>query len=477
VQDEMLFIHRGDSSVVTSSVTLMGPETYDNLGNEIYLTNNRLPKGTGKEHLVDSNISDDGTTISLISRVLSGSSATFNGCLGIGTANPSQKLHVVGTGDSTKARFELIGTAGINEVLQIANTANYNPNRGVKMGLYVNSGSNSNQLGAEIGAAVSSVTSAYLFLSTTNSGTTSEKVRIIADGNVGIGNTSPQARLDLGTGYGASGEKFFIYNDNNTSALAGTKVGFYMDRFGLSNNSTYVFPTSTANPGSYIMASKDTAGTTLVARVTVLGESGYVGIGTTSPSATLDVVGAVRGYSYALTSDAVFRGGLYPYKFISGTGTDYGVTIFAEGGTGNGNIYFCPGGSATRAMTLTTNGNLLINSTSEKTTTAGKLQVTGGIHSSTGFYTTGVSQTVSALNTDYVIKAGAYSGLIVIRDNTNGGSGVWLADPNMGFIQIANNMPGAFTISWNGSNTVLRKTSGNVPINLGIAFYSNEFYG
>jgi hypothetical protein len=65
VQDEMLFIHRGDSSVVTSSVTLMGPETYDNVGNEIYLTNNRLPKGTGKEHLVDSNISDDGTTIKL----------------------------------------------------------------------------------------------------------------------------------------------------------------------------------------------------------------------------------------------------------------------------------------------------------------------------------------------------------------------------------------------------------------------------
>ena len=58
VQDEMLFIHRGDSAVVTSSVALMGPETYDNVGNEIYLTTNRLPKGTGKEHLVDSCIQD-----------------------------------------------------------------------------------------------------------------------------------------------------------------------------------------------------------------------------------------------------------------------------------------------------------------------------------------------------------------------------------------------------------------------------------
>jgi len=65
VQDEMIFVHRGDSNVVTSSVALMGPETYDNLGNETYLTNNRLPKGTGKEHLVDSNISDDGTKVTI----------------------------------------------------------------------------------------------------------------------------------------------------------------------------------------------------------------------------------------------------------------------------------------------------------------------------------------------------------------------------------------------------------------------------
>jgi hypothetical protein len=62
VQDEMLFIHRGGSAVVTSSVALMGPETYDNVGNEIYLTGNIIPKGTGKEHLVDSCIFDNGTT-------------------------------------------------------------------------------------------------------------------------------------------------------------------------------------------------------------------------------------------------------------------------------------------------------------------------------------------------------------------------------------------------------------------------------
>jgi hypothetical protein len=65
VQDEWIFVHKGNGVNLTSSVLLMGPETYDNLGTEIYLTNNRLPKATGKEHLNDSQISDDGTTVNI----------------------------------------------------------------------------------------------------------------------------------------------------------------------------------------------------------------------------------------------------------------------------------------------------------------------------------------------------------------------------------------------------------------------------
>jgi cytoskeletal protein CcmA (bactofilin family) len=65
LSDEFIFVHRGNAINVTSSVVLMGPETYDSLGNEIYPTNNRILKGTGKEHIVDSQISDDGTTVSI----------------------------------------------------------------------------------------------------------------------------------------------------------------------------------------------------------------------------------------------------------------------------------------------------------------------------------------------------------------------------------------------------------------------------
>ena len=79
VQDEFIFVHRGNGTNVTSSHFVLGPETYDDLGNEIYLTNNRLPKGTGKEHLVDSNITDTGTLITLGSNVDVTGSITITG--------------------------------------------------------------------------------------------------------------------------------------------------------------------------------------------------------------------------------------------------------------------------------------------------------------------------------------------------------------------------------------------------------------
>jgi hypothetical protein len=71
IKDEWLFIHQAIvGSPITSSVLLMGPETYNNVGNEAYLTLNRIPKGSGVEHLRDSNISDNGTTVTILSNTV-----------------------------------------------------------------------------------------------------------------------------------------------------------------------------------------------------------------------------------------------------------------------------------------------------------------------------------------------------------------------------------------------------------------------
>jgi len=76
-EDEFIFVHRGNGTNVTSSHFIMGPETFDNLGNETYLTCNVLSKGTGKEHLVDSCIFDNGTTTCIKNNLVGTGTACF----------------------------------------------------------------------------------------------------------------------------------------------------------------------------------------------------------------------------------------------------------------------------------------------------------------------------------------------------------------------------------------------------------------
>ena len=106
LQDEFIFVHRGNGTNVTSSHFVLGPETYDSLGNEIYLTNNRLPKGTGKEHLNDSNITDDGTTISLGTSTFVTGSVTASAFLGViratnGVVSGSSQVDITATTNFT----------------------------------------------------------------------------------------------------------------------------------------------------------------------------------------------------------------------------------------------------------------------------------------------------------------------------------------------------------------------------------------
>jgi hypothetical protein len=66
VNDQWLFVHQAIvGSPLTSSVLLMGPQSFDSLGSELYPTINRIVKSVNAEHLGDSNISDDGTKVSI----------------------------------------------------------------------------------------------------------------------------------------------------------------------------------------------------------------------------------------------------------------------------------------------------------------------------------------------------------------------------------------------------------------------------
>jgi hypothetical protein len=65
VHDEFIFVHRGDGTNVTSSHFLVGPQTYNDLGNETYIAANTILKSQGNEHVVASNITDTSTLVAI----------------------------------------------------------------------------------------------------------------------------------------------------------------------------------------------------------------------------------------------------------------------------------------------------------------------------------------------------------------------------------------------------------------------------
>ena len=113
INDQWIFVHQNTAGGITSSVVLMGPATFDNIGNETYLTQNRLLKGAGLEHITDSQITDDGITVSITNGLsvgtnLTASNATITGL----TANQAVftdandtliSVATTGTGDVVRA--------------------------------------------------------------------------------------------------------------------------------------------------------------------------------------------------------------------------------------------------------------------------------------------------------------------------------------------------------------------------------------
>ncbi len=110
VQDEFIFVHRGDGTNITSSVVMMGPQTYNNIGSEIYPTANLILKGTGIEHVGDSCIFDDGTTTCIKNNLIS----TGTACIG-GTSTISGNLYVGNTSTTSSIRLTGISVGGFTD--------------------------------------------------------------------------------------------------------------------------------------------------------------------------------------------------------------------------------------------------------------------------------------------------------------------------------------------------------------------------
>ena len=222
----------------------------------------------------DSNAGEDRFTIN------ADGSATFTGNVGIGIASPSSKLYVNGTTNGLQARFGGVGTG-----LGISLGQKTNPNALVSF------------------LAQDSTYGTFRFVK----GTSTEQLRITADGDVGIGTTTPNANLQVvGQGFFTAGDtdpgdsgRLVVegnkgYADSATNLATSTTQSVL--RIKGSNNSSDSLWIGTLANGTfghhdpYIQGANGNG--SAAKDIAIQPYDGNVGIGTDSPNAKLTVHGS-----------------------------------------------------------------------------------------------------------------------------------------------------------------------------------------
>jgi len=110
LNDQWVFIHQGTpGGVITSSVFIQGPQTFNNVGNEITILPNRLTKGTVGdlgEHITSSNITDTGLLVSINSNTeIIGSLTASNGITSSLLGTSSWAVNSLSSSFSTSSSF------------------------------------------------------------------------------------------------------------------------------------------------------------------------------------------------------------------------------------------------------------------------------------------------------------------------------------------------------------------------------------
>ena len=216
------------------------------------------------------------------------------GNVGIGNNSPHEKLEVTGNvaltdGSGVARDVHLTGNAGALRLFA-AGSLTASP-AGAAVQFFGNGSGLTGQLyldsGAHDGAAI-------IFRTAQNSGTIAERLRVTSGGNVGIGTASPQARLGVVQTNGTA----FVALSGGASAHTAVQIGRTGAEGSLGVAGGAGHYTLDAAAGDIILRTETTSSRLLLANgpgnAALAVAGGRVGVGTSSPSHTLEVAGTIH---------------------------------------------------------------------------------------------------------------------------------------------------------------------------------------
>ena len=262
-----------------------------------------------------------------------------NGNIGVGTTNPTTKFHISG-GSLLVDAFNVGDETGIFFRDGFASPGNYNCSILVKD----HNGSSPDGISINGYDGVSICTGAD---------TRNERMRVAQNGNVGIGTTSPSAKLSVvGTSdqtqfliknYSSQGNYTFqLQNSSGNAVLAFAASG------------SIVRPATVAGDLTLeqLGANSITFNTNGSEKVRIT-SSGDIGVGTTSPAQKLDVRGYVVSNANGLASEGGFYLGNNGHGIRRAAATN-DVYVY----TSSGSLYLGTSGTNTQHITVSSTGNV-----------------------------------------------------------------------------------------------------------------------
>jgi hypothetical protein len=345
---------------ISGDLTVLGAYTY--LDTKVQVTSAMTIENTGTGPALK--VTQSGTQPIAHFIDTNGDDIVFNdnGFVGIGTISPSQKLHVTDGTTSGDVRIAL-GT-GVNSLEFIRNGATDNWIRSYG-GQFIIDQQNCNPI-----------------IFRTNA---TEKMRILCDGKVGIGETSPEGLLHVKNGSAGS-----VTAQTNSVGIFENSGNCYISLLSPNSNYAGVVMGGPTNPyGSYLSWNHDNLDLKLATNhanadiqflvsteqeAMRIAPSGNVGIGITTPTEKLTVSGRVSATGYRAnqgspsSADASTNG----YSFLSDGDTGLFSPIIGAGGAGNGVVSLfsnnveklrADGNAVTVFGTLSTTGSFVVNGT------------------------------------------------------------------------------------------------------------------